>query len=280
MSQSSNPLKQFFRQPAIYMRLPSGGQFWPEGSLDLPPNGELPVYPMTALDEISYRTPDALFNGAATVSVIQSCVPSIKNAWKIPAVDLNSILVAIRIASYGESMDLKTTCTKCNTESDFEIDLNTLMNTVKSADYSQCLEQGDIQIFFKPIGYDVQNRINLQQFEQQKKMQSISQSDLTDEEKSKLFNETLVTVTEITVQAIQNSIGAIRTPGAMVTEPEYINEFLNNCDRKLFNKIKDKVIEFRSSTEFKPLQMKCIHCGHDYEQDFTLDAVSFFEQAS
>ena len=98
MSQSANPLKQFFRQPAIYMRLPSGGQFWPEGSLEMPPNRELAVYPMTAIDEISYRTPDALFNGAATVSVIQSCVPSIKNAWKIPSSDLNSILIAIEYA--------------------------------------------------------------------------------------------------------------------------------------------------------------------------------------
>ena len=280
MSQSTNPLKQFFRQPAIYMRLPSGGQFWPPGSLEIPPNGELAVYPMTAIDEISYRTPDALFNGAATVSVIQSCVPSIKNAWKIPSTDLNSILVAIRIASYGENMDIKTACIKCQTESDFEIDLNSLMTSLEPTDYSKCLEQGDIQIFFKPIGFDIQNQINLQQFEQQKKMQMITASDLPDEEKTKLFNETLQAVTKITVDAIQHSIGAIRTPQSMVSESEFIKEFLINCDRKLFNAIKDKVIEHRSNNEFKPLKLSCVECGHNYEQDFTLDAVSFFGPAS
>lgn len=280
MSQSTNPLKQFFRQPAIYMRLPSGGQFWPPGSLEIPPNGELAVYPMTAIDEISYRTPDALFNGAATVSVIQSCVPSIKNAWKIPSTDLNSILVAIRIASYGENMELKTTCIKCNTESDFEINLNSLMTSIESTDYSQSLEQGDIQIFFRPIGFDIQNQINLHQFEQQKKMQMITASDLPDEEKTKKFNETLQAVTKITVDAIQHSIGAIRTPQSMVSESEFIKEFLLNCDRKLFNKIKDKVIEHRTNNEFKPLKLSCVECGHNYEQDFTLDAVSFFGQPS
>jgi hypothetical protein len=99
----NNPLRQYFRQPAIYIRLPSGGEFYPPGTLDMPPNQELPVLPMTAVDEITYRTPDALFNGSAMVNVIQSCVPNIRDAWAIPAMDVDSILVGIRVASYGHS---------------------------------------------------------------------------------------------------------------------------------------------------------------------------------
>jgi hypothetical protein len=64
---------------------------------------------MTAIDEITYRTPDALFSGQAVVNVIHSCVPSIKNAWHAPVADLNSILVAIRIASYGHELEIETT---------------------------------------------------------------------------------------------------------------------------------------------------------------------------
>ena len=71
---SNNPLTQYFRQPAIYVKLPSNGNFYPESSIDLAVNGEYPVLPMTAIDEITYRTPDALFNGQAVVSVIQSCL--------------------------------------------------------------------------------------------------------------------------------------------------------------------------------------------------------------
>ena len=62
---SNNPLTQYFRQPAIYVKLPSNGQHYPEAALNMPANNELPVYPMTAIDEITYRTPDALFNGNA-----------------------------------------------------------------------------------------------------------------------------------------------------------------------------------------------------------------------
>jgi hypothetical protein len=63
MTQISNPLRQYFRQPAIYLRLPTEGKHWPSEALDMPANKELPVLPMTAIDEITYRTPDGLFNG-------------------------------------------------------------------------------------------------------------------------------------------------------------------------------------------------------------------------
>ena len=53
MTQTANPLRQFFRQPAIYLRLPSGGNHWPEKDIVMTPNKELPVLPMTAIDEIT-----------------------------------------------------------------------------------------------------------------------------------------------------------------------------------------------------------------------------------
>ncbi len=99
---SSNPLAKHFRQPKLYVNLPSGGMFYPQGSLEPTETGEFPVYAMTAKDELMFKTPDALLNGQSTVSVIQSCIPNIKNAWHIPSIDIDAILVAIRMATYGE----------------------------------------------------------------------------------------------------------------------------------------------------------------------------------
>ena len=105
-----NPLQRFFRQPAIYIRLPSEGKYYPDGSITIPPNGELPVYPMTAMDEITYRTADALFNGSAVINVIKSCVPNIVDPWQMPTVDVDAVLVGIRIASYGHELELESRC--------------------------------------------------------------------------------------------------------------------------------------------------------------------------
>jgi len=127
--QGQNPLAKHFRQPKIYLRLPSQGRFWPEGSIDMPENGELPVYSMTAKDELVLKTPDALINGQSTVNLIQSCVPNIKDGFAIPSLDLDALLVAIRIASYGEQLTI--TATIPNT------DIENIINSsnVKSANF-------------------------------------------------------------------------------------------------------------------------------------------------
>lgn len=280
MNQTVNPLRQYFRRPSIYLRLPSGGEFWPAGCLTHTQNGEFPVFPMTAIDEITYRTPDALFNGDAVVSVIQSCVPNITNAWEAPVTDINSLLVAIRIASYGHELELGTACPACQHTAEYNLDLRTVLDQLQSPDFKKSIVQGDLEIFFQPMTYRYQHQTNTVQFEEQKMIQMIPGSDLPDDEKIRRLNAALKRITELTVDALKYSIAGIRTPTAFVTETEFIQEFLSNCDRSLFNLIRDKVIELRQASELKPLKIKCTECGHEYEQPLTLDMASFFETAS
>lgn len=280
MNQSVNPLRQYFRRPSIYLKLPSEGNFWPQGTLVTTQNGELPVYPMTAIDEITYRTPDALFNGDAVVNVIQSCVPAITNAWEAPITDINSILVAIRIASYGHELELGTSCPKCSHEAEYNLDLRIVLDQLKSPDYNATIKYGDLEISFQPITYRQQHETNTTQFEEQRTIQLIPGSDLPDDEKVKRLNAALQRITYLTVNALKHSISGIRTPQALVTEEEFIAEFLSNCDRKLFIQIRDHVINLRQLSELKPLHIKCTECSHEYDQPLTLDMASFFEAAS
>jgi len=280
MPQSANPLQSFFRRPALYIRLPSDGQFWPPESLDMPPNRELPVLPMTAIDEITYRTPDALFNGAAIVTVVQSCVPGIKNAWHLPACDLNAVLTAIRIASYGKNMPINTTCPSCSADNEMEIDLQNVMATLNLANYSDTIRHGDLEFFFQPMSYQHQSEINLLQFEQQRIINMVPNAELSDEEKSQRINDAIKQITEITAKAMKNTIKSIRTPQALVTEPAFIEEFLLNCDRNLFTQIRDHAVKLRLEDDFRLLDVQCPECKHDYKQQFTLDTASFFGNAS
>ena len=242
MTQFANPLKQYFRQPSVYLRLPSEGQFWPTGTITMPPNKELPVLPMTAIDEITYRTPDALYNGSAVVNVIQSCIPDIKDAWLTPGADLNSILVAIRIASYGHNMEINSTCPACKNEEEYTIDLRLVLDGLKMPDYATSMQEGDLEITFRPMTYRDQNDINLKQFEEQRVLQTVPQSDLPNEQKLEMLNQALQKITELTVSALKWNIASVRTPQVLVTDPAHIEEFLRNTDRKLFVKIRDLII--------------------------------------
>jgi len=147
----SNPLKQYFRRPALYLSLPSRGEFYPEGALDMPENGELPVYPMTAIDEITSKTPDSLFNGTAVPEIIKSCVPAIKDPWAIPSVDMDAILVAIRAATSGNDLEINSECPSCKEEGKYNINLGYLLSGLKPTDYNQPLVLGELIFKFKPL---------------------------------------------------------------------------------------------------------------------------------
>lgn len=277
---SNNPLRQFFRQPSIYLKLPSGGQYWPPGALTMPDNGELPVYPMTAIDEINYRTPDALFNGQAVVNVIQSCVPSIKDAGKTPNLDLNALLVAIRIASYGHSMDINSTCTACQNQDEFSVDLRIILDSLHSPDYSKNIDYGDLKIIFKPSNYEEQNKSAMEQFQKQKSLQQLNNGDLSDEERNHILGASLREVTDLTIILVSKSIAAIQVPGAVVSDSEQIKEFLRESDRTLFKQIRDHVIALTQEGQVQPLDVECTECHHKYQQEINLDMSSFFDDAS
>jgi hypothetical protein len=277
---SNNPLTQYFRQPAVYVRLPSNGKYYADGAIVMPPNGELPVYPMTAIDEITYRTPDALFNGNAVVNVIKSCIPAIRDPWSVPAMDVDTILVAIRMASYGTTMEISTTCPNCTHEEDYGIDLRNMIDSMKAPDYSKSLVDGDLEIFFKPMTYQNLNDNNRRQFEEQKILQILPETDMPEEKRMSALSAALIKLTELAVSTLAQSISAVKTPTALVNEPAYIEDMLKNCDRRLFNKIRDYIVEVKVGAEIQPLTIKCSECTRDYLQAITLDMTSFFADAS
>jgi hypothetical protein len=277
---SNNPLRQYFRQPAIYVKLPSKGQFYPQGAINMPANGELPVYPMTAIDEITYRTPDALFNGQATVNVLQSCVPDIKDVWSTPVMDIDTLLISIRIASYGHDMEFSTKCPKCQNECEHVIDLRSVLDKMRTPDYNKSLKSGDLEIFFRPMTYKNVNDNNAMQFENQKLLQMLPDADVAENEKISALGAAFKRITEVTIHALAQSIAAVKTPQALVSESEYIEELLKNCDRELFNRIRDHIVNLKSQTEMAPMQLTCPECKNQYEQAITLDMSSFFEPAS
>lgn len=270
-----NPLQQYFRRPALYFKLPSGGAGYPPGAIDLPENGELPVFPMTAIDDITIRTPDALFNGNAVVELIKSCLPNIKDPWSVPAVDLDPILVAIRIATEGNLMDITTECPSCKEEAKYDVQLAGILAGFRPGDYNTPLNIADMQIKFRPLPYKYVNEVNMAQFDVQKIIGEMEKLE-TAEQRSTRGAELMRNINSITVRLLTHTIEFIKTPTATVFESEFIKEFLENCDSKTFDMIKDKNVELRSTTENKPLDVKCIHCGHEYKQPFVLNVTDFF----
>jgi len=274
MVNPNNPLKQFFRKPAVYLRLPSGGNYAP-GVINMPENGELPIYPMTALDEITVRTPDALFNGEAVSSVIRSCAPNVLDPWRLNNIDLDALLISIRSASEGSELEIDTVCPNCNEEAKYGLNLTACLSQLSINAYQNELSLGDLAIKFKSLTYKEINYINNKQFEIQKLYTQIENiQDL--EEKSKRTKDIFVLINEATNVALAKSIEYIKTPSSVVTEQEFILEFLLNCDSNTYEIIKEENVSIKKNSEIQPLDIKCIHCQHEYKQLFTFNMSDFF----
>lgn len=272
---NDNPLKQFFRRPSVYLKLPSGGKGYKPGIVDIPVSGELPVYPMTAIDEITSKTPDALFNGTAVVELIKSCVPDIKDPWAINSVDLDAVLIAIRAASGGNDLELTSSCPACKNEGRYGINLVNVLATMKTGDYTQELVVNDLGFKFRPLSYKEMNDAGLQQFEVQKMFALVEKTE-DNEQKTKLTETALRNVTDITMRLLARTIEYVRTPTTMVDNPEYIYDFLKNCDKTTYTAVRDHNAKLKASTEMKPLDIQCVECKHEYKQPFTLNYTDFF----
>jgi len=291
----NNPLRQYFRRPAVYLKLPSGGKEYQSSVLVLPDSGEFPVYPMTAIDEITARTPDALFNGVAVVDLIKSCVPDIKDPWGINSNDLDSILIAIRAASGSDAFELESECRECKEKTSYNINLAGILSTLRPADYSQELAIRDLKIKFKPLTYKEMNEGALGQFDIQKTMSALLSAPIQQnysfdpnnpqpaqddpelvKQREKLIHDALEKTTHLTMELLANTVDYIKTPQALVSENEFILDFLKNCDRETYNAIREYNAKLKSETDLKPLDVKCPHCNHEYQQSFTLNPTDFF----
>lgn len=278
-----NPLTSLMRQPKIYIKLPSQGKYWPEGSLDISPNGEYAVYSMTARDEMIMKTPDSLLNGQATVDVIHNCIPAIKNAWDIPNIDLDVILIALRLATYGELMEMKFSI-KGDDEFSYQIDLRKILdNLYATIRWDDRINIGsDIAIFIKPANYKIISSTSIQNFETQKLFNLVNDSTLSEDQKIQSFRESFKKLTDITVNIINQSVYRIESSAGSTDDPQDIAEFMENCDKNIFDAIKQRLDDLRQANSIKPLKIpatpEMIARGSEEEIEIplTMDPSNFF----
>jgi len=278
----ANPLKKYFRQPKVYITLPSKGKFYTDGTLNLPENGELPVYAMTARDELTMKTPDALLNGQATVEMIKSCIPSIVDPWQMPSIDLDASLIAIRIATYGDDMEITTKEPGTGEDKTFGVDLRQMLNKLVTVEYENVVTINDMQVTIRPLSYREFTDSSLKTFEEQRIFALVNDETMPDEEKLGKFNQSFKKLTDLTITVLAKSIHSIQICDTTVSDREHIDEFIKNTDKEFFKFITDHLDIQRAKFSLEPIQVKSskedIEAGApaEWEIPITFDQSNFF----
>lgn len=112
--------------PDVAISLPTMGAFYPQGEV-LKPGinpAEISIRPLSILDESSFRDPLMMISGHAIAKMVRRVCPEIDDPGQLAELDVQAILIACRLASYGSSLKLEHVCSKCQNKSTLMVDLN------------------------------------------------------------------------------------------------------------------------------------------------------------
>jgi hypothetical protein len=282
--ENTNPLQKYYRQPAIYIKLPSGGRYYPKEVFTPTETGEIPILPMTVKDELAFKTPDAMINGQSTVDVIKSCVPNMLDPWKMVNYDTDAVLLAIRIATYGETMDVNFRVPVTNEEQSHTLNLPALLEDLGRAEIvDETMTSTKFKIEIEPLTYKSLTKIQIARFEQQKMYGTIDNSTMTDEAKQSAFAKSFETLNMVNFSLLVDSIKSITTPeGNTVVDRAQIIEFCNNADAKTVTEIQEKLSDLRIQAQIPPLRIKTTEdqikkgAPTSFEVPVTFDSSNFF----
>jgi len=271
---NTNPLAKYYRQPKIYLSLPSKGKWYPEGTLTGDPTN-LPVYGMTAMDEIMFKTPDALFSGESIVSVIKSCIPDIKDPWSMPQLDIDSVLVAIRIATYGQKLEISFVCKKCAESNETDFDLSRALDYFAGLEWDNKVFCNPLNVTLKPYTYREYTNIQLQSYEL-RRMLNKSLGDIEQSKKNEILDNFYKKLGQVQAEGFKKQIFTVEADDTVVDNPQQINEWIQNSEVQFFDKIKKHLEKQREIWKIQSQKVKCHKCEHENTVNVDLDTSNFF----
>jgi hypothetical protein len=258
----------------LYIPLPSKGLYYPPGVLTGDYNN-VPVFAMTGMDEIIMKTPDALFSGEATGQVIKSCVPYISDPSKVPSIDIDALIVAIRIATYGENLTVERNCVHCGSENQYDIPINYIIEYFNSQKFNNTIKINDeITLKIRPLAFEDSNLLAIDNFKIQKKLQQIP--DVAEDQQQAFIDEIYKDLAELQLSLFMHTIESVKIPDAEIDDQAMILDWLKNSDRDLFAQIKETLEKNRDIWNIPPQQVQCGSCQQPNKIDLILDQATFF----
>ena len=274
----TNPLAAYFRMPGLHIQLPTRGAFLPPETYDPTLAGDIPVFPMKASDELLLRSADALMSGYAIENMILSCVPAIRNPRMVSSPDLDVILLAIRAATYGPSMEIEVNCPECGTENAFDCDLAAMISTMTFIDpVNEVRLSDDLLVTVKPYTLATATKIALASYDEARKLQSIEEDDPL---RADTLNQSYMKMNQLNLGAITDAIISVTAPTGTVTDKRFIFEFLSNTNQGYVKKIDKKLAEINSKGIDKHVDAECRNCHTKWSPEVEFDPTSFFGQSS
>tara|TARA_B110000503_G_scaffold62340_1_gene98750 strand:+ start:1701 stop:2564 length:864 start_codon:yes stop_codon:yes gene_type:complete len=274
----SSFLQNYQRQPKLFIDLPSNGKFYDDTIIKDGQFVQIPVFGMNAMDEIMFKTPDALFSGEATAEVIRSCIPTILDPWKLVGYDIDYILIALRIATYGNNMPVSTVCPKCAESSNSEIGLGKLLDGFTSYETDYDFQIDNLVFNLKPITYRLTTDFSVEKYLLDRELYQVENLDIDRDEKNKKMQDIYVRASKLNMRLAIAHVKSVSDEENQETNLEAITEFIVNNDAVFFDRLRTGIQELTSKWNIPQFNITCSgeECHHQYMSALTVDYSNFF----
>lgn len=279
MSNTHNPLSGYFRSPKLYTRIPTVGRFYSSDVLDLPDTGELPIFAMTAKDEMIMKNPDALLNGEAVAQVIASCVPAVKKPRELISNDVDTLLIAIQGATQGDDIEVTGKCPECGAEDRGTVSVEGILETMTTLEQSYTFDLANgLTVEIRPFTYESTVKAGVANFQTTRSLQSLAKID-DEMEQMRAFNKNFQQIAALNFDLIVDSVASISGTNPegeqfVVTDRASIREFMENSDSTVGKQVENHIKQVNAIGVNKTVMLNCEEHG-EFEYEVAFDPVNF-----
>lgn len=278
---SNNPLNRYFRTPKAYVKLPSQGRFYPPNFVETAANGEVAVYPLSAIDQILLKTPDAVLNGEALLKVVKNCVPGVSDPKRLVEPDINTLLLAMRIASTGPTAEWDIACPNCGQNHSFEVNLTNIVETQQLISEDPVIDfNGELRIYIRPYDFEQRHLQLLNEIEETQTLKLLNEDDSLDENaRSERVSRHVDKMAGRTFDVLSLSIQMIEIVATreQVTDRGFIAEFVKGITKTQADTIIAAIRDLNQKGIDTRQTLTCSSCNHEWTQPLDFDPTSFFD---
>ena len=257
---TQNPLLARVKIPGRTFQLPSRAAMYKSGELSTA-EGEIHVHPLSAINEITLKNPDQLFNGKAIEAVFAECVPEIKKPTQLFGRDIDAVMFFLRLVTYGPQFEIrvKHNCEHAK-EHSYTVDLEKMAREMQFLDptvtdtlFSATMPNGQV-VKVHPVKFD--HMIKLFQMNSGKQ-------EFTDDDTKKNLIFNLLNV----IESVDD-----------ITDKSHIEGWLKAVSQPFLNRITEAIERTNDWGLKSSTKLKCKDCGDEMEVELPLNPISFFTE--
>lgn len=275
-----NPLSNYYRSKEVYVKFPTNFRFFTTKPITSKDN-EIGIMPLSVRDEMLLKIPDSLYNGEALFEIVKSVAPDIENPYELCIPDLDIILLATRIASYGKNMDIEASCPHCKKYSMYSIDIPMVLSKLTMLPDDYTVDVKGLSITFKPNSVSTINAKRISQLETQKIANELK--DVPAEESATIkekLRQSLEVATAAKYAILADAIEQIELPDkTIVKDLHHILDWLSKSDSGTIALLEKHRYVMNDNGIQKTFDVTCSNeeCGKTFTAPLEFNPAFFFK---